>query len=129
MFAIYIVSTSSPISTLIQSESVNSQRMKVVELVDIFSMIGGGPRNSSRIKSYGRFPKRRQSINKTPAGAGFSFTKPPSGRAYQLQNSVYASRGGPFISIQNRLFYPNLSLRRIVPIQLTQGLPKGLKDI
>ena len=61
MLAIYTASTSSSISALIRSESVNPQSMKVVDLVDIFDLIGGRPRNSKRIKSYACFTKGRRS--------------------------------------------------------------------
>ena len=61
MLAFYTASTSSSISTLIRTESVDPQRMKVVDLVVIFDLIGGRPRNSKRIKSYARFTKGRRS--------------------------------------------------------------------
>ena len=57
---IYTAVTWRPISTLIKPEFVNSQRRKVVDLVDIFDLIGGRPRNSFRIKSYGHFTNGRR---------------------------------------------------------------------
>ena len=61
MLAIYTASTSSSISAFLRTESVNPQRMKVVDLVVIFDLIGGRPRNSKRIKSYACFTKGRRS--------------------------------------------------------------------
>ena len=74
--AICIEVTSRPISTFICSLFLKTQRMKVLDLVDSFDLIGRGPRNSSRFKSYGSFSRggsSRKSIGSLVPSRGWTF--------------------------------------------------------
>ena len=82
MLDIYTASTSSSISALIWTESVNPQRMKVVDLVVIFDLIGGRPRNSKRIKSYACFTKGRRSRKRGSADRARTGRSAPGGQIF-----------------------------------------------